>query len=110
MVNPEDARQIVKALKPLEIDKQIEIVAWLTEGLGKPYTGVMWPLVDKAISQLFRNTSMSPWEEGDETLEEVLEALETGNVGTCDNCDRYNVIRHGAAAEAEGVECKWGCR
>lgn len=44
-----------------------------------------------------------------ETLDAVFEAVESDMCGTCDNCDKYGILRNGEACGMETAQCAEGC-
>ncbi len=109
-MNRSDAQVIVDALRGFSLERKLVVITALRWNDNKQ----PWPLMTKEESSAFftihDKTTTDPWMNGDDTFDEVVEALETDMVGECDCCGQYSALRNGEAAGSEASMCKWGCK
>lgn len=112
-MNRSDALYILHQLQPLPVEEQLTALRWLMSPTSEPLPPSLSQHGNIAIRRVLRQVdgcSNDPWKLGDDTFDEVLEALETDMVGECDCCGQYSALRNGEASGVEASMCKWGCK
>lgn len=117
MVSPKDARSIMVALQPINVERQLTFLTWMLAYMAwdkqdeatKPTYPEMSLQECDCINKLYDNTSSKPWAKGDDTFQVVIEVLEQDEHGVCDACQKYGAMRQGEAGGIETTQCKWGC-
>lgn len=117
MVSPKDARSILVAIRPMNVERQLTFLTWIVAYLAwdkqNPETKPEHPTgtleEHDAWDSMYETTSAMPWGRGDDTFQAVIEVLEQDEHGVCDACQQYGAMRKGEAGGTETSQCKWGC-
>lgn len=110
-MNNQAAQFIVGQLEHLEQERRLLILNILKESGDVDFSMLTNSELDIVNRIVFWEEDLPNfWDMEDDTIDEVIEAVELDSFGHCDNCNRYNALSDFDGSSGETSQCRWGCK